>query len=97
MERFSDLNNIPVEFMPIFSRGIIPEYQELLKRKSNKRIRKFADKIIETGSRLDIFEFEVFGKELCAQVDSYNIRKIGILLDGFEEVKNTLMNNPNPN
>jgi CheY-like chemotaxis protein len=90
--RLSGLHNVPVEFKPLFCKGILPDYQELVKNRSNKRIRTFAQKMIETGVRLDLEELEAFGKDLNDQVDSFNINRISFLLNGFEELKEVIIN-----
>jgi PAS domain S-box-containing protein len=90
--RLSDTKNIPVELKLLFAQALIPEYQEVVKHRSNKRIRSFAEKISETGSRMDLEELETYGKELSAQVNSFNILRINKLLKGFEEINETIIN-----
>ncbi len=51
-------NKIPDGFIHLLNLEIIPEYLELLKHRSNKQIRKFAELISETGKKQNMVSSE---------------------------------------
>jgi PAS domain S-box-containing protein len=89
-QRLSLDNDIPEEFSRVLNLEIIPEFSALLKNRSNKRIRKFAELIVETGRTLNMEMMEAYGKELLAQLDAFNVQKIGSLLEEFKELANLI-------
>lgn len=79
-------NRIPKEFVDIFSNRIIPEYENILKNRSNKRIRNFASMVSETGKEFNIDVLENYSVELEEYLDSFNVKKINALLTDFKEM-----------
>jgi len=90
MQRLSGNNNIPGEFTRVLNQKIIPEYHALLKNRSNKRIRNFAELISETGRKLNMDMIEDYGKELYAQAGVFNVQMINSMLDEFQEMTNLI-------
>ena len=89
-QRLARDNDIPEEFTRVLNLEIIPEFNELLKNRSNKRIRNFAELIAEIGRTLNMEMIEAYGNELRAQVDAFNVQKIGSLLEEFKELANLI-------
>jgi len=70
----------------IFRTRIIPEHENIMKNRSNKKIRNFAAMVLETGKEYKIKALENYGKELHEYIDSFNVKNINVLLTDFSEM-----------
>ncbi|MCK5136301.1 MAG: PAS domain S-box protein [Bacteroidales bacterium] len=84
IQRLSGDNDIPDDFIRVLNFEIIPEYNILLKNRSKKRIRNFAELVTQTGLKLHMEMIEAYGKELHAQVNAFNVQRINSMLQEFE-------------
>ena len=91
VERLTGHNHIPAEFRPLFIKGILPVYEDLNRNRSNRKIRNFAVRLIETGERLDLVELQAYGIHLKSMLESFNIRKIGTMLEEFGILKKAIV------
>ncbi len=79
-------NRIPKELVDIFRTRIIPEHENIMKNRSNKKIRNFAAMVLETGKEYNIEVLEDYGKKLHEYIDSFNVKNINALLADFNEM-----------
>jgi len=79
-------NRIPKKLVDMFRTRIIPEYENIMKNKSNKKIRNFASMVLKTGKEYDIEVLESYGIELEEYLDSFNVKNINMLLTDFSEL-----------
>ncbi len=90
IKRLSEDGVFAIEVSGAFTAEIIPAFNDLLKNRSNKRIRSFAKMIAETGRNLNMEMIEAYGNELLAQVGAFNIKRIISMLDEFEELSDLI-------
>ena len=79
-------NRIPKELVDIFRTRIITEHENIMKNKSNKKIRNFASMVLKTGKEYNIKVLENYGMELEEYIDSFNVKNINALLSDFSEM-----------
>jgi len=79
-------NGIPKELVDVFRTRIIPEYENIMKNKANKKIRNFASMVLQTGKEYHIVVLESYGIELEKYLDSFNVKNINMLLTDFSEL-----------
>ncbi len=79
-------NRIPKELVDIFRTRIIPEHENIMKNRSNKKIRNFASMVLETGKEYNIKVLQNYGNELQEYINSFNVKNINTLLTNFSEM-----------
>ncbi|MBL7112278.1 MAG: PAS domain S-box protein [Bacteroidales bacterium] len=79
-------NGLPAAFCEYFTLEIVPQYQSLLKNRSNKGMKIFADMVSEAGDQYNLDFMEAFGSDLRKQLISFNIQKINSKLSDFQEM-----------
>jgi two-component system sensor histidine kinase/response regulator len=79
-------DRIPEELVDIFRTRIILEYENIMKNRSNRKIRNFASMVLETGKEYNIEVLENYGSELEEYLDSFNVKNINALLADFNEM-----------
>jgi len=85
-QTISQGNGLPAEFSEYFTLEIVPRYQSLLKNRSNRGMKIFADMLSEAGDQYGLDFIEAFGSELRKHLLSFNVQKINSKLSDFQEM-----------
>ncbi len=77
-------------FYRVFNLEIMPEYQALLKSKSNKKIKNFARLMADAGREIHNEMIEAYGNELLLQAGAFNIKRITKMLEEFDMLRKAI-------